>query len=32
VPLISIVMTLLVPVSGLPAQQFQLLLLTLMGQ
>ena len=31
-PLISIVMTLLVPVSGLPAQQFQLLLLALMGQ
>ena len=30
-PLISIVMTLLVPVSGLPAQQFQLLLLSLMG-
>jgi Zn-dependent protease len=31
-PLISIVITLLVPVSGLPAQQFQLLLLALMGQ
>ena len=31
-PLISLVMTLLVPVSGLPAQQFQLLLLALMGQ
>jgi Zn-dependent protease len=31
-PLISIVMTLLVPVSGLPAQQFQLLLLTLLGR
>jgi Zn-dependent protease len=30
-PLISIVMTLLVPLSGLPAQQFQLLLLALMG-
>ncbi|MGD8873891.1 MAG: site-2 protease family protein [Gammaproteobacteria bacterium] len=31
-PLISLVMTLLVPVSGLPAQQFQLLLLALMGR
>jgi Zn-dependent protease len=31
-PLISIVMTLLVPVSGLPAQQFQMLLLALMGR
>jgi Zn-dependent protease len=31
-PLISIVMTLLVPVSGLPAQQFQLLLLALLGR
>ncbi len=30
-PLISMVMALLVPVSGLPAQQFQLLLMTLMG-